>query len=240
MLIYIDPGHGGEDTGAVANGYIEKNLNLQLSLKLAERLRKICDVRLTRATDINLTLKERADKAKADKADLLLSVHFNAFDGKARGVEVIHSIKATIGTMTLCKEIARGIFGLGIPFRRVFSKESAKYPGQDWYGIPRHCLPMPGVIVESLFIDSAADVAFLKQPESLDRLADAISGAIEQFFGLSELDKAIMALQHAGIIGVPEYWAINAKAGKTVKGEFAEKLIINMAKYMQKGGMQNG
>ena len=240
MLLFLDPGHGGEDPGAVANGYIEKNLNLQLSLKLAERLRKTCEVRLTRVTDINLSLKERADKAKAEKADLLLSIHFNACDGKARGVEVIHSIKAKADTVALAHAIAKGVFNLGIPFRRIFSKASEKYPGQDWYGIPRYSLPMPALIVESLFIDNAGDINFLKQPEFIDRLADGIAEAIKQYYGLSELNMAIMALQHEGIIGVPEYWSNNAKAGKTVKGEFAEKLIINMAEYIKKGGMQNG
>jgi N-acetylmuramoyl-L-alanine amidase len=236
MLILIDPGHGGEESGAVANGYKEKDLNLQFALKLEKLLKKKADVQLTRNTDVKMPLQDRGRLAKDIKADLLLSIHFNAFDGKARGVEVIHSIKAKQDTVTLAYDIAKSITGLRIPFRRVFSKESDKYPGQDWYGIPRYALPVPALIVESLFIDNEQDVKFLKTPEALDRLAEAIAAALIQHCCLSERDKAIRTLQDVGIIGVPEYWANNAQAGKQVKGEFTEKLIISMAEYIKKGG----
>jgi N-acetylmuramoyl-L-alanine amidase len=87
--IYIDPGHGGSDVGAQGRYYNEKSLTLRLGKKIAAELRKAgFRVVMTRNYDKTLTLDKRVDIAKGGKADLFISVHFNAAaDTSVYGIE---------------------------------------------------------------------------------------------------------------------------------------------------------
>jgi N-acetylmuramoyl-L-alanine amidase len=80
--IVIDPGHGGEDPGAIGRrGSREKDINLSM----AKRLKALIDAEpnmralLTRDGDYFLPLGARVEKARAVKADLLVSIHADAF-----------------------------------------------------------------------------------------------------------------------------------------------------------------
>lgn len=78
-LVVIDPGHGGKDPGAVGNGLKEKDINLSISLLLAENLKKAGhSARLTRDKDVYITLQRRTDLANQWKADVFVSIHVNA------------------------------------------------------------------------------------------------------------------------------------------------------------------
>ncbi len=88
--IVIDAGHGGHDPGAQANGVVEKDLVLDVSLRLQKLLQKQpgMDVVLTRSTDEFIPLEERTAIANRAGADLFLSIHANASSRKdARGLE---------------------------------------------------------------------------------------------------------------------------------------------------------
>lgn len=90
-VVVIDPGHGGKDPGAVANGIREKDVNLSISRLLAQKLKKAgYDARLTRDKDIYLTLQQRTDLANKWNADVFVSIHANALPpGKhATGMEI--------------------------------------------------------------------------------------------------------------------------------------------------------
>lgn len=78
-VIVIDPGHGGKDSGATGNGYMEKNIVLQIGLELEEALKAIgYTVYMTRSTDVFIELKDRTKFANDKMADLFLSIHANA------------------------------------------------------------------------------------------------------------------------------------------------------------------
>lgn len=100
--VVIDPGHGGTGNlpGSSANnatsvsGVKEKKLTLDLALMLAEHLRlqaqglgRSIDVHLTREGDVNVPGAQRAARAGETQAQALLSIHFNGFNGSARGTE---------------------------------------------------------------------------------------------------------------------------------------------------------
>ncbi len=90
-IVVVDPGHGGKDPGAVGNGIREKDLNLAVSKKLVSRLKEMgIDARLTRNTDVYLTLKRRTEIANEMNADLFVSVHGNALPPgrSATGMEI--------------------------------------------------------------------------------------------------------------------------------------------------------
>lgn len=79
--VVIDPGHGGRDPGAIgAGGTMEKDITLDVSLRLKERLDHLAqfNVLLTRDKDKTLSLAKRVAFAKKNNADLFISVHVNA------------------------------------------------------------------------------------------------------------------------------------------------------------------
>ncbi|MCI6988788.1 MAG: N-acetylmuramoyl-L-alanine amidase [Campylobacter sp.] len=83
--IVIDPGHGGKDPGAVGNGLKEKNLVLQIGLKLGNELKKRgYKVHYTRSTDKFIELRDRTKFANNKKADMFISIHMNAAPNKAK------------------------------------------------------------------------------------------------------------------------------------------------------------
>lgn len=82
--IFIDSGHGGTDPGAVQNGYIEKNVNLSLALKLKnELINHGAVVVMSRDSDVTLSLDQRVNMANAANADLFLSIHHNSSTSSA-------------------------------------------------------------------------------------------------------------------------------------------------------------
>ena len=91
-LVVIDPGHGGIDSGAEAAGGVkEKDIVLAFSLRLQELLVESgrFDVALTRETDTYLRLEERVALARANKADIFISIHADSFQQpEIRGASV--------------------------------------------------------------------------------------------------------------------------------------------------------
>ncbi|MCH7345340.1 N-acetylmuramoyl-L-alanine amidase [Pelomonas sp. CA6] len=92
IVIAIDPGHGGEDPGAVGpSGLREKDVVLAIGLKLRERLNANRNIRvlMTRDADFFVPLHERVRKAQRVQADLFVSIHADAFlNPQARGASV--------------------------------------------------------------------------------------------------------------------------------------------------------
>jgi len=90
-LVVVDPGHGGKDPGAVANGVREKDINLKISRSLVEELKKRgIPARMTRENDSYLRLSERTDLANKWNASVFISIHANALPpGRhATGMEI--------------------------------------------------------------------------------------------------------------------------------------------------------
>ena len=91
--IVIDPGHGGKDPGAMANGIKEKDIVLNIAKKLVPILQKdlACKVILTRSDDSFVSLEERTAIANTQGADLFISLHVNAHPvKKVRGMETYY------------------------------------------------------------------------------------------------------------------------------------------------------
>ncbi|HEY0955756.1 MAG TPA: N-acetylmuramoyl-L-alanine amidase, partial [Roseateles sp.] len=92
IVIALDPGHGGEDPGAVGpTGLKEKDVVLAVGLKLRERLETNPNIRvlMTRDKDFFVPLQDRVRKARRVQADLFVSIHADAFiNRQARGASV--------------------------------------------------------------------------------------------------------------------------------------------------------
>ena len=92
IIIAIDPGHGGQDSGALGkHGTKEKDIVLSVSKRLAKIVNAEPGMRayLTRDTDVFITLRQRIKRARENKADMFISIHADAFkDPKAKGASV--------------------------------------------------------------------------------------------------------------------------------------------------------
>lgn len=102
--VVIDAGHGGKDPGTIGKKSQEKNVTLQIALKLSEMIRSQCkDVTVicTRTTDEFIELHERAEIANRSKADLFISIHCNSnpkriFQGVETYVMGLHRTEANL------------------------------------------------------------------------------------------------------------------------------------------------
>ena len=90
--VFIDPGHGGKDPGAVGQlGTLEKNVTLKTSILLMKALKNYKNINpiLSRKKDIYLSLKERTNLAKKNDADIFISIHADSSKNKkANGISV--------------------------------------------------------------------------------------------------------------------------------------------------------
>ena len=91
VMVVIDPGHGGVDSGAEREGYEEKLLVMQFALELEEALIRTgrYKAELTRKDDVFMSLPDRISKACSLGADVFLSIHADALsEGSATGTTV--------------------------------------------------------------------------------------------------------------------------------------------------------
>jgi N-acetylmuramoyl-L-alanine amidase len=102
--IVIDPGHGGKDPGAIANGLKEKDVVLALAKKMRKHLEQNLgyEVLLTRQDDTYLSLEERTAIANGNNADLFISIHINAHPTSS-----VHGLETYFLNLTSSKEAMR-------------------------------------------------------------------------------------------------------------------------------------
>ena len=120
--VVLDAGHGGQDPGAVKNGYQEKDIALNVALKLGRILDQQPQIEIvyTRKTDVFVELRERANIANKAKADLFVSIHCNSADkataangtetfvmGRARSNTNLEVAKRENSVITLEKDYER-------------------------------------------------------------------------------------------------------------------------------------
>lgn len=119
ITIAVDPGHGGEDSGAIGRrGTYEKNVVLAISRKLERILDADANMRvmLTRNDDFYVPLAERVKKARRVQADLFVSIHADAFrEPSARGSSVFalseHGATSTAARWLAQRENAADLIG---------------------------------------------------------------------------------------------------------------------------------
>jgi len=89
FVIVLDAGHGGHDPGNLGNKYIEKDIALNVVLKIGKQLEKNPNIKVvyTRKTDVFIELDKRGEIANKAKADLFVSIHCNSFHTQANGTE---------------------------------------------------------------------------------------------------------------------------------------------------------
>ena len=191
VRVMIDPGHGGDDRwNRGPTGYIEADGVLKIAKYLKEELEATGRfvAGMTREGDRTLTLRERAMIGKDFNADLLISQHTNAFNGKARGAEVFYSVKRpkdkeTAGRMA--KALAKHFNTLNRG-----AKTRKNDFGNDFYGVIRESVnyKIPTVfLVESLFHDNPGEEAYLKKEKNLKVIAKIQAEEIMRHYGIKPM-----------------------------------------------------
>lgn len=108
-VIAIDPGHGGIDPGAEAEGLNEADLVLEFAQRLEHALNQSgqFDVVLTRQEDHFVSLDERLSRARAAEADMFLSIHADALDGADASGMVVYSLAKSAGARATQRQTER-------------------------------------------------------------------------------------------------------------------------------------
>ncbi|MED4124042.1 N-acetylmuramoyl-L-alanine amidase [Halalkalibacterium halodurans] len=174
--IFIDPGHGGRDPGAVANGVQEKDIALSVALAIKKFLEENFDnieVKLSREDDRFLSLSERARLANAWGADYFVSIHCNA--GGGTGFETfIHDSRSTKSVAYQNVVHPEILTTMGVRDR---GKKAANFA-------VLRLTNMPAILTENLFIDNPSDAKLLKDPVFLQQVARGHVEGIAKAFGL--------------------------------------------------------
>ena len=214
LVIALDPGHGGEEDGANYYGIQEKNLNLKLAKLVKEELQEYQGVTviLTRDTDEEVNLWERANRASGAGADILLSMHFNASGShKSNGASIYVSTGESykealmeLGDNLLGEFESIGLNNAGM-FARVTQMNGRRADGSfdDYYGVLRHAYNMgiPAMIVEHCYMDSEIDKTYFYTEEGLHQLAKADVRAIAAHYGLCKSGENVPEEKHATVFG---------------------------------------
>lgn len=179
MRIAIDPGHGGRDPGAVANGLREKDINLHVGLGVAYRLEteyEDVEVLRLRIGDETVSLRERTDKANVWGADFYFSIHSNA--GGGAGFESFRHPSA--GERT--KEIQYTIHDELMKFYHQFGRPDRGKKTANFHVLRE--TKMSAVLIENLFVDNKEEADLLRKVAFRNELTDAIVEAVAKALNL--------------------------------------------------------
>ncbi len=190
--VVVDPGHGGYDPGTVRRGICEKHINLEIALKLKKTLEETgVRVILTRNGDYNLAvaglhsrearrydLSKRLELVTKNKAELLVSIHVNAFGmTSCRGPEVFYFSDAK-GSKLLADYIMDEL-------RLIQGTPSKRLPKNNDYFVLRNC-SSAAVLVETGYLSNPEDRKKLLDPAYQKTLAEKISFGIVKYMAVKQ------------------------------------------------------
>ena len=152
VKVFIDPGHGGSDSGAIANGLREKDVCLNIALKLKDILRSTYtghQLKLSRTTDKMVSLRERTQMANQWGADYFISIHINAGGGTGFESYIYNQPAKRRGKTKRYQEIMQAEIIKLTSFKDRGSKAANFHVLRE--------TAMPAILTENGFIDSKND-----------------------------------------------------------------------------------
>ncbi|WP_377907822.1 N-acetylmuramoyl-L-alanine amidase [Bacillus daqingensis] len=174
--IAVDPGHGGEDPGAEANGVVEKEVVLDVGLRLEEELRLAgANVIMTRRSDWFPSLEERVQEANQAGADIFVSIHTNAAAAtEASGTETFYNETNSPGqSADLAGELQeKTVEKLNTVDRGIHDR--------NFYVVRE--TTMPSALAELAFKTNAEEAEYMKTDQFREDSSEALFEGIEAFF----------------------------------------------------------
>ena len=177
--VYVGIGHGGSDSGAVGNGFLEKNLTLSIGKYCNERLKQYgIETKISRTSDIDSSINSKVAASNAFKADVCMDIHINA--GGGDGSEVYYSHVSPNGKR-LAQAIVDSMVKIGQNTRGIKTKLDTD--GTDYFGIIR-MTDAPAVLVECAFIDNATDIKIINTEAKRKIFGYAIADGVAKYLGV--------------------------------------------------------
>ena len=177
--VYVGIGHGGYDSGAVGNGFKEKDLTLSIGKYCNERLKQYgIETKISRTTDCDSSIKSKVAASNAFNADVCMDIHINA--GGGDGSEVYYSHVSPNG-----KKLAQSIVDATLAIRQNTRgiKVRLDKDGTDYYGMIRET-DAPAVLVECAFIDNATDIQIINTEAKRKAFGYAIADGVAKYLGV--------------------------------------------------------
>lgn len=176
-VLLLDAGHGGKDPGTSGNGMQEKNLNLTIAQKIAQKLQGSgIKVYMTRDSDVYPENSTRAKTAN-DIADLMVSIHMNSGPETANGTETLYQVHTNDnGARLTSKQLAEILQG-----KVVSATGNTNRGAKLWTDVLiLNRTTVPAVIVEVIFITNTGDALKISNPAYQDQVAQAIADGIQE------------------------------------------------------------
>lgn len=228
LVVVLDPGHGGYDGGASANGLKESDINLKIAKYCKAELEKYSGVKvyMTRTTDVFVELSERVRYAVSKGANVFVSIHINASGVGAVGAEVwypngSYNSAVNVAGYNLSVQILEQLQKLGLVNRgaKIRNSDGDYYPDgsvSDYYSVIRNSKynGIPGIIIEHGFIDSTDAANFLNSDAKLKKLGVADATGIAKYYGLGKSVGKVsnLAAKATGFNGIKITWKGTKKA----------------------------
>lgn len=208
-VVFLDPGHGGQDAGARgAGGLLEKDVALALAKRIGDKMAPAWSVHLSRKDDYGLELFHRTETANSQKASVFISLHTGgAFNYRSGGLSVYYYLDSPGRVLPedAAEASSEGQAAGRIPWHSVQYRHAAESRVLSQFlqaalagavgsadcrtaGAPLLVLSaadMPAVMIEFGCLNNPAEEEKLADSEYLDLLADAISGGIESYLDRS-------------------------------------------------------
>lgn len=171
--VFIDPGHGGNDSGAVGvNKLLEKDINLSVAKKVKDLLLKQgVEVKLSRESDVTVSLDQRTTAANNWSADCFVSIHCNAYNTQAYGIETFSYNEST---NNLAKDVHSEVLATGAYTKNRGTKTASFY-------VLKYT-KMRAALIELAFIDNEQDVKILTSKQ--DELALGVAKGVCKYLGI--------------------------------------------------------
>lgn len=191
VQVVIDPGHGGDEQGAVAeSGLTEAELNLRLSRRTAAELaRRSITVVLTRNADYRIPIRRRAALADAIDPSIFISIHHNtpaSAPSTTPGTEVFvqstSDASRRLGGL-LYESVIAGLSTFDVEWTARTDAGVLTVlddSGEDAYGIARYPTT-PSALVEMAYLGNPREAALLDSDDYLDAAAESLADGIERY-----------------------------------------------------------
>lgn len=178
-LIVIDAGHGGSDPGTQSLNFFEKDINLEIALKLQQTLiMKGYSVLMTREDDCTVGLEDRAYFANENDADIFISIHQNSYiqDSSINGIEIYYNSRKSTEDGKLAQAIQDGLIEKTGAYNRGVRVENQLVVTRE--------TNMPAVLIETAFLSNPKELKDITSNEYQNKVVEGIISGIETFFNM--------------------------------------------------------
>ena len=213
--VVIDAGHGGSDGGATGNGIVEKDLNLEISKYMSDRLDELgIENTLIRNSDVTIEPDDRVKMIVEPYGSgddvVVVSNHINA--GGGEGAEIIYALR---DNDNFSKRIATELENSGRLVRKYYQRRYPSDSSKDYYFIHRNTGDTESVIVEYGFLDNTTDAELLKK--YWKDYAEAVVKAIAGYVGVPYTYTGPMLNENYYIVQSGDsLWSISKRFGISV------------------------